>query len=75
MYKTMEQIEKEYDGHWVLMINYSRDRHNSVAGGEVVFHDKSMNTVLCNMKQYEDNGNRTCVRYVGTIPEGVAVLL
>jgi len=75
MYKTIEQIETEYDGQWVFMINCKKDNHNAVSGGEVVFHDKSMNAVLRNMRAANKKGNSTYVRYVGVLPEGVAVML
>ena len=75
MYKTIEQIEKEYDGHWVFMINCQKDKYHSVAGGEVVFYDKSMNTVLNHMQLANKKGNSTYVRYIGNLPEGVAVML
>ena len=75
MYKPMEQIEKEYDGQWVFMVNCQKDNHNSVSGGEVVFHGKSMNEVLINMKQSNIIGNSKYVRYIGNLPEGVAVML
>ena len=75
MYKPIEQIEREYDGQWVFMINCKKDSHNAVSGGEVVFHDKSMNAVLRNMRESKKKGNSTYVRYVGVLPEGVAVML
>jgi len=75
MYKTIEQIEKEYDGNWVIMVNYRQNKLNSVIGGEVVFHDTSMNKVLNNMKYYKEKGLSVYVRYVGIIPEGVAIVL
>ena len=75
MYKTIEQIEKEYDGQWILMVNCQKDKLNSIAGGEVVFHDKSMNEVLSNMKLYKEKGFSAYVRYIGVLPEGVALVL
>jgi len=75
MYKTIEQIAQEYDGNWVLMVNCQECNLNSVVGGEVVFHDTSMNKVISNMKFYNEKGFSSYVRYVGTIPEGVALVL
>jgi len=71
----MDQIEKEYDGQWVFMINCQKDKHNAISGGEVVFHDKSMNETLRIMKSSNEKGNSKYVRYIGTLPEGVAVML
>ena len=75
MYKSMEQIEQEYNGQWVFMINCTKDKYHSVVGGEVLFSDKSMNAVLRTMKSTKTNGNSTYVRYIGNLPEGVAVIL
>ena len=75
MYKAMDQIEKEYNGKWVFMINCKKDEFSSVIGGEVVYDDKSMNEVLRNMKKHDPNGTSVYVRYIGKLPEGVAVLL
>ena len=75
MYKSIAQIEKEYDGQWVFMINCQTDERQSVVGGEVAFYDKSMNTVLRHLKHSNTSGNSTYVRYVGNLPEGVSVML
>jgi len=75
MYKTIEQIEKEYDGKWVFLVNYKTNEFDSVIGGEVAFDDASMNEVLRNMKKYDPDGTSVYVRYIGNLPEGVAVLL
>jgi len=75
MYKTMEQIHKEYDGQWVFMINCKKGQHNSIIGGEVMYHNESMNAVLRTMKMSKEKGNSTYVRFIGALPEGVAVML
>ena len=74
MYKTMEQIEREYDGNWVFLINCKEDDYHGVAGGEVYLYNESMNFVLKNM-DYNVSDGPTCVRYVGSIPEGVSLWL
>ena len=75
MYRTMKQIEKEYDGFWVYLTNCAKDEHHSVIGGEVALHGKSMNEVLRGMAGYDKKGNSVYVRYIGELPEGVAGLL
>ena len=75
MYKPLEQIEKEYNGNWVLMVNCQENEYGTVIGGEVMLHDTSMNKVLSNMQFYNDQGFSSYVRYVGTIPEGVALVI
>ena len=74
MYKTMEQIEKEYDGQWVYLINCKTDELHSVVGGVVALHGKSMNEVLQGMAAYGEKGDSVYVRYIGSLPEGVAIL-
>lgn len=67
MFKSIEQISNDYNGQWVFMINCKKDKYNSIIGGEVVFHDKSMNAVLREMKSANHKGNSSYVRYVGEI--------
>ncbi|MCL2053396.1 MAG: hypothetical protein FWG90_03000 [Oscillospiraceae bacterium] len=40
MYKTMEEIEKEYDGNFVCMINYKKNNFYRIIGGEVIAYGK-----------------------------------
>ena len=73
MYKTMEQINKEYDGQWVFMINCVKNERHAVIGGEVVLHSPSRAAVVSKMSQAK-NGSLTSIRYAGKIPEGVSLL-
>ena len=74
MYKTMEQIQKDYDGQWVFMINCDENERGSVVGGEVVLHSESRAKVYRNMKAADNRTSLTFIGYVGEIPEGVALL-
>jgi len=40
VYKTMEQIKKEYDGNFVCMINYKKNERYAIIGGEVIAFGK-----------------------------------
>ena len=75
MYKTMEQIRNEYDGKWVYLINCQHNDKGSVIGGVVAIHGESMNKVLRGMAAYDKSADSVYVRYIGNLPEGVAVLL
>ena len=75
MYKTMEQIQQEYDGLWVYLINCEYNERGSVIGGVVAIHGESMNKVLRGMAAYDKASDSVYVRYIGNLPEGVAVLL
>ena len=74
MYRTMEQIEKEYDGQWVFMINCNENPNGSIIGGEVVLNSESRSNVIRNMKAADNRVSLTFVGYIGKIPEGVALL-
>ena len=74
MYKTMEQIQNEYDGQWVFMINCQENQNGSIIGGEVVLHSESRSNVVRNMKAADNRTSLTFIGYVGRIPEGVALL-
>jgi len=74
MYKTMTQIEKEYDGQWVFMINCQCNQRGTVLGGEVVLHSENRNNVIRKMKDANNHTSLTFIGYVGKIPEGVAFL-
>ena len=74
MYQTMEQIEKDYDGQWVFMINCQRNKRGSIIGGEVVLHSENRNNVIRKMKEADNKTSLTFIGYVGKLPEGVAFL-
>ena len=74
MYRTMKQIEKEYDGQWVFMINCDENQNGSIIGGEVVLHSENRSNVIRNMKAADNRKSLTFIGYVGKIPEGVALL-
>ena len=75
MYKTIEQIHEEYDGHWVFLINCELGDYHSTVGGEVVLSSERRDKVLREMEQFKHEKSRTLVFYAGKIPEGVSVLL
>ena len=75
MYKTIEQIHKEYDGQWVFLINCEEGLYHSIAGGEVVLSSERRDKVLREMEQYKHEKSDTLIFYAGRVPEGVSVLL
>jgi len=74
MFKTIEQIHSEYDGHWVFLINCTEGEHNSIKGGEVVISSERRDKVLREMQKYQNEQSETYIFYAGKIPEGVIVL-
>ena len=75
MYKTIEQIHKEYDGKWVFLINCVEGEYHSIAGGEVALSSERRDKVLREMDQYRHEKSDTLIFYAGKLPEGVSVLL
>jgi uncharacterized protein YegP (UPF0339 family) len=69
----MHQIEKDYDGQWVFMINCTQKNNGTILGGEVVLNSESRAKVVRSIKDAK-NKSLTFFGYVGKAPEGVAYL-
>ena len=74
-YKTIEQIQNEYDGQWVFMVNCKEGEYGSIIGGEVVLHSENRDVVFRSMGRFDAEPSLTYFRYAGKIPEGTSVLL
>jgi hypothetical protein len=75
VYKTMEDINKEYNGQWVYMINIQTDEHGSVIGGEVAVNNKCRAYVSERMLAYKGEGSKWLFRYAGQPPEETNFLM
>lgn len=42
---TMEEIEREFDGEWVIIDDLILDEKNLVIGGKVIYHSKNVEDV------------------------------
>jgi len=73
MYKLMNQIEKEFDGQWVFMINCIQKENGTLLGGEVILNSESRVNVSRKIKSAK-NKSLTFFGYIGKAPEGVAYL-
>ena len=62
------EIEKEYNGNWVCMINCKKSKHHAIIGGEVIAVDKDREVVI-DAWATKPQGI-TFYRYVGSLPEG-----
>ncbi len=71
MYKTMDEIKTEFDGFWVCIINYKEGEFGEVIGGEVIAHDKNSKAIV---EKWGSNSG-AYLRYIGSLPEGMGVLL
>jgi len=72
MFMTMDEIDKEYYGEWVFLINLKLG-DSTILGGEVVAHDPERDKVIEAMRNTPGGG--IFIKYAGTIPEGVSLLL
>ena len=73
MYQTMSEIEKQYDGMWVFMINCKKGKLNEIIGGVVIASNRNKKTVAELWGNEYDS--ETYFRYIGAIPDGMGVLL
>jgi hypothetical protein len=71
MYKSIQEIHREYDGQWVYLINLEVNERGTVIGGEVEAHSENRDKVVMALRP--DIG--IYVMYAGKIPEGVSVIL
>ena len=71
MYKTIEQIHKEYDGQWVYLINLKSNERGTVVGGEVATHSESRDKVVMSI----DPMDGIFVFYAGKVPAEVSIIL
>jgi len=66
MYKIMEQVEKEFDGQWVFMVNCKQNERGTLLGGEVVLNSESRAKVVRNMRAADNGDSLTFIGYVGS---------
>ena len=74
MYKPLEQIERDYDGQWVLIINCEQNQRGSLLGGEVVLHSENRNNVFEKMREADNGSGPTFIGYIGKVPEDIYYL-
>jgi len=72
MYKTMEQIEKEYNGNFVCIANCVTGEYHNVLGGEVVAVSKNKKDVMAVWGKFP--GENLCF-WAGETPDDFKVML
>ena len=60
---TMEEIEKKYDGEWVLIEDVESNEQLEILRGKVTYHGKDKNELHRRAKKSESNYIAT--RYIG----------
>jgi hypothetical protein len=71
MYKSIEEVHRQYDGQWVYLIDLQVNERGTVIGGSVAAHSENRDNVVMKI----DPGKGVYVLYAGSIPEGVSVIL
>ena len=66
MYQTMEEIEKQYDGNFVCMINCRKSEYYDVIGGEVIAAGKDKKPIIDIWSSCDDE--EPYCGYVGNFP-------
>ncbi len=65
---TMAEIERQFDGEWVLIADPELDENRDVVRGTVIYH--TIDRDEFDRKSLNYPGQRFAVRYVGeTVPE------
>jgi len=70
---SIEEIEKRYAPDWVLINNPKTDEHLNLLAGEVIFTSTDGDEIY--RKATELKLDHIAVRYLGSWPEDVALLL
>jgi hypothetical protein len=70
---TIEQIRSRYDSEWVLIGEPELDESSRLLSGRVVFHSPSRDDVY--RKAVELRLPHFAVRYLGDLPENMAMIL
>jgi hypothetical protein len=65
-YQTMQEIERQYDGNWVVMANCEEDEYYGIIGGEVVAAGKNHESIIELWGQKHGGLVHTC--FIGSIP-------
>lgn len=64
---TLTEIEKQYDGEWVLLEDPYRDDGNRVGGSKLLFHSKSRDEVY--QVAISLRPKHSAVLYMGSMPD------
>ena len=75
MYKTMEQVKKEYDGYWVFLVNCTQGEHHSIIGGEVALATKSRAELFEEMSKFGGAAGDTYFFYSGERLPAIGMIL
>ncbi|MFY9225214.1 MAG: hypothetical protein WAQ98_21250 [Blastocatellia bacterium] len=70
---TMLELKALYPSEWVLIVNPEIAEDSTFKRGKVSYHSKNKDEVYSKVKELQPKS--FAVFYLGTIPEGMAVLI
>ena len=70
---TIDEIEARFPSEWVLIGDPQTDEYQRLLAGTVLFHSPERNAV--DQKLLELRPPRFAFRYLGTMPEDMALIL
>ena len=70
---TLTEIEKQFDGEWVLLEDPYDDDRKRVAGGKLLAHSKNRDDVYA--KAMELRPKHSAVLYMGPMPDNIWINL
>ena len=70
---TIQEIEARFPSEWVLIGDPQTDEFQRLLAGEVLFHSPDRDAV--DQKLLELRPSRFAFRYLGTLPEDMALVL
>lgn len=69
----LEEIQQQYDGEWVLIVNPILDENLEVIEGEVWAHSTDVETIYRSLSL--SKGRPASIEYMGDLPEDFAAIL
>lgn len=70
---SLEEIEARFAPEWVLIGDPQTDAQQRLLGGRVLFHGPDRDELYCKAREW--GLERIAVRYLGTWPEDMALVL
>jgi hypothetical protein len=70
---TFEEIQRNYDGEWVLIAYTETDENLQVIKGEVIAHSNNKEEIYQALESAQDRP--LAIEYMGQVPEDIAFIL
>ena len=70
---TLADMQKQFDGEWVLLEDPYLDEHRQVSGGKVVCHSKNRDDIY--RKAMEARPKHSAFLYLGPAPDYISINL